>query len=48
MFSMPAESDLVESFVFDQGWIQIPLLACLFDFAIWNEWFMEVSYYDVI
>ena len=48
MFSMPVESDLVESFVFDQGWIQIPLLACLFDFAIWNEWFMEVSYYDVI
>ena len=25
-----------------------PSLACLFDFVIWNEWFTEVSYYDVI
>ena len=45
---MPVESDLVESFVFGQGWIKIPLLARLFDFAIWNEWFTEVSYCDVI
>ena len=37
MFSMPGESDLVESFVFGQGRIQIPSLACLFDFLIWNE-----------
>ena len=48
MFSMPGESDLVESFVFGQGRIQIPSLACLFDFVIWNEWFTEVSQYDVI
>ena len=37
MFSMPGESDLVESFEFGQGRIQIPSLACLFDFVIWNE-----------
>ena len=37
MFSMPGESDLVESFVFGQGQIQLPSLACLFDFVIWNE-----------
>ena len=35
MFSMPVESDLVESFMFGQGRIQIPSLACLFDSAIW-------------
>ena len=29
MFSMPGESDLVESFEF--GRIQIPSLACVFD-----------------
>ena len=34
MFSMPGESDLVESFVFGQGLIQVPSLAFLFDFAI--------------
>ena len=34
MFSMPGESDLVESFVFDQGRIQISSLAYLFDFVI--------------
>ena len=27
-----------ESFVFDQGGIHIPSLACLFDFVIWDEW----------
>ena len=37
MFSMSGESDLVESFVFGQERIQIPSLACLFDFVIWNE-----------
>ena len=37
MFSMPGESDLVESFVFGQGQIQLPSLAGLFDFVIWNE-----------
>ena len=35
MFSMPVESDLVESFMFGQVRIQIPSLACLFDSAIW-------------
>ena len=29
--SMPGESDLVESFEFGQGRIQIPSLACVFD-----------------
>ena len=48
MFSMPGESDLVESFVFGQGRIQISSLACLSDFVIWNERFKEVSEYDVI
>ena len=48
MFSMPGESDLVESFVFGQGRIQISSLAWLSDFVIWNEWFTEVSEYDVI
>ena len=48
MFSMPKESDLVELFVFGQGRIQIPSLACLCDFVIWNEWFTEVSLYDGI
>ena len=33
----------VQSFVFGQGRIQIPSLACLFDFVIWNEGFTEVS-----
>ena len=28
---IPRESDLVESFVFGQGRIQIPSLACIFD-----------------
>ena len=37
IFSMPGESDLVESFVFGQGRIQIPSLACLFDSINWNE-----------
>ena len=37
MFSTPGESDLVKSFVFGQLRIQIPSLACLFDFVIWNE-----------
>ena len=37
------KSDLVESFVFGRGRIQIPSLAWLFDFVIWNEWFTEVS-----
>ena len=27
-----------ESFVFGQGGIHIPSLACLFDFVIWDEW----------
>ena len=45
---MPGESDPEESFVFDRGRIQIPSLACLFDFVIWDEWFKEVSWYDVI
>ena len=40
---MPGEIDLVESFVFGQGRIQILSLACLFDFVIWNEGFAEVS-----
>ena len=31
---MPGESDLVESFVFGQGRIQIASLVCLFDFVI--------------
>ena len=48
MFSMPEESDLVESYVFGQGRIQIPSLPRLFDFVIWNEWFTEVNQYDVI
>ena len=48
MFSMPGECDLVQSFVFGQGRIQISSLACLFDFVIWNEWFTEVSYYDLL
>ena len=43
VFFMPGKSDLVGSFVFGQGRIQIPSLACLFDFVIWNEWFTEVS-----
>ena len=43
MFSMPGESDLVESFMFGQGQIQISRLACLFDSVIWNEWLTEVS-----
>ena len=34
MFSMPGDSDLVESFVFGQGRIRVPSLACLFDFVI--------------
>ena len=29
--TMPGESDLVESFEFGQGRIQIPSLACVFD-----------------
>ena len=29
--------------VFGQGRIQIPSLARLFDFVIWNEWFTEIS-----
>ena len=37
MFSMPEESDLVESFMFGQGRIQILSLACLIDSVIWNE-----------
>ena len=37
IFSMPGESDLVESFVFGQGRIQISSLACLFDSVNWNE-----------
>ena len=28
MFSLPGESDLVESFMFGHGRIQIPSLAC--------------------
>ena len=36
-FFMPGKIDLVGSFVFGQGRIQIPSLACLFDFVIWNE-----------
>ena len=43
MFSLPGESDLVESFMFGHGRIQIPSLACLFDSVIWSEWFTEVS-----
>ena len=43
MFSISGESDLVKSFVFGQGRIQIASLACLFDFVIWNEWFTKVS-----
>ena len=43
MFSMLGESDLVESFMFGQGRIQISRLACLFDSVIWNEWLTEVS-----
>ena len=31
---MTGESDLVEFFVFGEGRIQIPSLACLFDFVI--------------
>ena len=42
MFSLPGESDLVESFRFGQGRIQIPSLACLFDSVIWSEWFEMV------
>ena len=37
MFSLPGESDLVESFMFGHGRIQIPSLACLFDSVIWSE-----------
>ena len=37
MFSMPGESDLVDSFMFGQGRIQIPSLACLFESVIWND-----------
>ena len=37
MVPMHGESDLVKSFVFGHGRIQIPSLACLFDFVIWNE-----------
>ena len=37
MFSIPGESDLVESFIFGQGRTQIPSFACLFDSVIWNE-----------
>ena len=37
MFSMLGESDLVESFIFGQGRIQIPSFACLFDSVIWKE-----------
>ena len=48
MFSRSGESDLVESFVFGQGRMQIPSLACLFDFVIWNELLTAVSQYDVI
>ena len=43
MFSLPGESDLVESFMFGQGRIQIPSLTCLFDSVIWNEWSTVVS-----
>ena len=42
MFSLPGESDLVESFRFSQGRIQIPSLACIFDSVIWSEWFEMV------
>ena len=44
MFSRSGESDLV----FGQGRMQIPSLACLFDFVIWNELLTAVSQYDVI
>ena len=37
MFSMPGESDLVDSFMFGQGRIQIPSLACLLESVIWND-----------
>ena len=37
MFSMPGESDLVDSFMFGQGRIQIPSLASLFESVIWND-----------
>ena len=37
IFSMPGESDLVDSFMFWQGRIQIPSLACLFESVIWND-----------
>ena len=37
MFSMPGESDIVDSFMFGQGRIQIPSLACLFESVIWND-----------
>ena len=37
IFSMPGESDLVDSFMFWQGQIQIPSLACLFESVIWND-----------
>ena len=45
---MPRESQLVESFMFGQGRIQIPSLACLFDSVIWSERFSGVSLNDVI
>ena len=48
MFLTSGESDLVESFVFGQGRMQIPSLACLFDFVIWNGLLTAVSQYDVI
>ena len=37
MFSMPGESDLVESFVFGQGRIQIPIVS-MFIWFYYLEW----------
>ena len=34
---LPGESELVEFFMFSQGRIQIPSLACLFDSVNWSE-----------
>ena len=34
---MPGESDLVDSFMFWQGRIQIPSLARLFESVIWSD-----------
>ena len=48
MFPMPGESDLVESFMFRLGRIQIPLLTCLFDFVIRNKWCTEVGIKSVV